>query len=797
MENLTNEETPQIYCVHGRGPRSALSVLRPGIAATELATSPLPSNPTAVWTLRRANADEYDAYIVVAFANATLVFSIGEEVKETAESGFNAAVCTLHCQLLGDDSLLQVHPAGLRHIKAGRATNEWRAPGRRTITRAASNASQLAIALTGGDIIYFELDPASGMLVEMAKDDSFNEDVSTLDIAPAPEGRARSRFLAVGMYNSTVRVLNLDPDGPLAQLAVQAVAGVPESVLLLYQPPPGGAPTDGGLFLHIGLSTGVLVRTEVDRTTGQLADARSRFLGTRGPRLVAASVRGQRSLLALSSRPWLGFSDAGRFTLSPLSYDALDAASGFASDACPEGFVAVRRNVLHIFSVDNVGAAFNQQSTRLRYTPRRLLVHPTHRTLIVAECDHAAVPLAERADLVARGAADGDLPAGPEFDPEQAALEEQWGAPRGAPGQWAACLRVLDPLTLATQYVAELEGNEAITSACLVTFAGDAAAAAGGDGGAMLAVGTATALRYMPTECEGGAIRLYRFLGDGRRLELLHATPTEGVVGALTAFQGRLLAGVGPRLRLFDLGRRKLLRKCESPALPHHVVTLHAHGPRVFAGDSQESVHYLRYKKSDNHLYVFADEAAPRYLTAALPLDYDSVAGADKFGNIFVSRLPSEVSAAVEDDPTGGKLAGVTGRLGGAPHKAEAVASFHVGDTVTCLARAALQAGGTEVLLYGTVMGAIGALYPFASREDVDFFSHLEMHLRQEAPPLAGRDHLAFRSAYFPVKDVIDGDLCAQFAALPVAKQTAIAAELDRSRGEVAKKLEDMRARLI
>lgn len=45
-----------------------------------------------------------------------------------------------------------------------------------------------------------------------------------------------------------------------------------------------------------------------------------------------------------------------------------------------------------------------------------------------------------------------------------------------------------------------------------------------------------------------------------------------------------------------------------------------------------------------------------------------------------------------------------------------------------------------------------GALLPFTSREDVDFFSHLEMHLRQDHPPLAGRDHMAYRSAYFPVR---------------------------------------------
>lgn len=55
-------------------------------------------------------------------------------------------------------------------------------------------------------------------------------------------------------------------------------------------------------------------------------------------------------------------------------------------------------------------------------------------------------------------------------------------------------------------------------------------------------------------------------------------------------------------------------------------------------------------------------------------------------------------------------------------------------------------------------------MLPFTSREDVDFFQHLEMHMRQEAPPLAGREHISYRSAYFPVRDVIDGDLCEQFS---------------------------------
>ena len=41
---------------------------------------------------------------------------------------------------------------------------------------------------------------------------------------------------------------------------------------------------------------------------------------------------------------------------------------------------------------------------------------------------------------------------------------------------------------------------------------------------------------------------------------------------------------------------------------------------------------------------------------------------------------------------------------------------------------------------------------PSITFQDHDFFQHLEMHMRSEFPPLCGRDHLSFRSYYFPVK---------------------------------------------
>nr|GFD15636.1 spliceosome-associated protein 130 A [Tanacetum cinerariifolium] len=84
--------------------------------------------------------------------------------------------------------------------------------------------------------------------------------MACLDIAHVPEGRQRSRFLAIGSYNNTIRILSLDPHDCMQALSVQSVTAAPESLL----------------FLKV---------QALDMVTGQLLDARSRFLGRRGPKL--------------------------------------------------------------------------------------------------------------------------------------------------------------------------------------------------------------------------------------------------------------------------------------------------------------------------------------------------------------------------------------------------------------------------------------------------------------------------------------------------------------------------------
>ncbi|XP_062092733.1 spliceosome-associated protein 130 A [Humulus lupulus] len=802
--NLFEEETSQIFTLCGRGPRSSLRILRPGLAISEMAVSELPGVPSAVWTVKKNITDEFDAYIVVSFANATLVLSIGETVEEVSDSGFLDTTPSLAVSLIGDDSLMQVHPNGIRHIREDGRINEWRTPGKRTIVKVGSNRLQVVIALSGGELIYFEVD-MTGQLMEVEKYE-MSGDVACLDIAQVPEGRQRSRFLAVGSYDNTIRILSLDPDDCMQILSVQSVSSTPESLLFLeVQASVGGedgADHPASLFLNAGLHTGVLFRTVVDMVTGQLSDSRSRFLGLRAPKLFSIIVRGKRAMLCLSSRPWLGYIHQGHFLLTPLSYETLEYAASFSSDQCAEGVVAVAGDALRVFTIERLGETFNETVIPLRYTPRKFVVQPKRKLLVIIESDQGAFSAEEREAakkecFEAAGVGENgngnveQMENGDDEDKDDPLSDEHYGYPKAESDRWVSCIRVLDPKTSSTTCLLELQENEAAFSICTVNFHDK-------EYGSLLAVGTAKGLQFFPKRSlTAGFIHIYRFLEDGRSLELLHKTQVEGVPLALCQFQGRLLAGIGSVLRLYDLGKKRLLRKCENKLFPNTIVSIQTYHDRLYVGDIQESFHYCKYRRDENQLYIFADDCVPRWLTASHHIDFDTMAGADKFGNIYFVRLSQDVSDEIEEDPTGGRIKWEQGKLNGAPNKVEEIVQFHIGDVVTCLQKATLIPGGGECLIYGTVMGSLGALLTFTSRDDVDFFSHLEMHMRQEHPPLCGRDHMAYRSAYFPVKDVIDGDLCEQFPTLPLDLQRKIADELDRTPGEILKKLEEIRNKII
>ena len=80
-------------------------------------------------------------------------------------------------------------------------------------------------------------------------------------------------------------------------------------------------------------------------------------------------------------------------------------------------------------------------------------------------------------------------------------------------------------------------------------------------------VGVAKDYKLNPRSVGGGYVYAYRMvpspLGQPN-MELVHKTVLDEIPYAISAFQGKVLIGVGKLLRLYDLGKKKMLRKSEN-----------------------------------------------------------------------------------------------------------------------------------------------------------------------------------------------------------------------------------------
>lgn len=850
-----NEVSPQIYTLTGRGPHSALRILRHGASVTELAVSELPGVPGGIFTVADNTAavtttsggpghnNNNDKYIVVSFADATLVLSVGDTVEEVGkESGFLTNAPTLACSALGTDgALCQVHPSGVRHIRRGQA-KQWHCPGLKRIECASANDSQVIIALAGGEIIYFELDPMSGNLTESATRD-IGADVCSLDVGTIAKGRSRSLFAAVGCRDQTVRIVSLEPGNLLAQRSSTALKSRPHSVALQQMSgsdSEGASTGDNDLTLMIGLDDGSCLRVAIDPVTGSIGTSPTRrFLGARPVAVSRISLESRPAAILLSSRPWISRRDqaSGKHIMAPLSFAPLDHVCSFRSDAVREGIIATAGKTLRILSVDASGMgggddeAFNTNKVELRYTPRQMTlinVNPGASTgeaqkvvLVVVESDCNEYgwdekkamgfdPTGERS--TAKGGAEKteddamDMDEGsddegakkeeiPEDDEEEEEEEKESkktpirGPVPSGPGHWGSCIRLLDPSNNCSSLdCIEMGRNEAALCCASVRFHSK-----GGE--PLLAVGTVTGMTMHPLKQIASHIVLYRVV-NGDRFQLLHRTAVEdGPVLSLAHFQGRLVVGVGKCLRLYEMGKRQLLRKCELRGLPTFVKTIQTVGDRAYVGDMMQSVQIIQYDTASNRLVLIANDASPRPIVSQELLDWNTVAVGDKFGNISVLRLPRGADASAID-LTGQRALWESARDDATP-KLELLCQYYVGEVVTSMTRSSLVAGGPESLIYVTVSGRIGALVPFTSRDQVDFYSQLEASLRADAPRPTGRDPKSYRSYYAPAMHVIDGDLCDAFNTLPHEAQRSIAEGLELSVGEVMKKLEDTRNALL
>ncbi|KAI1852848.1 hypothetical protein JX266_002389 [Neoarthrinium moseri] len=770
--NLLEEHIPRIYAACGNGARSRFRVLKHGLKVQEHGASELPGRASGVWATKLSRHDKHDRYIILTWSKSTSVMSIGEELDQISDSGLLTSVPTLAVQQMGEDGLVQIHPKGIRHLQNGKII-DWHTPQSVLILAAAANEQQVAIALSSGEIVYFEID-SSGTLTEYDGWKKMSGTVTCLSLGQLPTGHLRSPFLAVGSDDCTLRILSLDLESTLDSKSVQALTAPPSAVeIIVMDNPPhdnGGSAT----YIHIGLHSGVYIRGLLDRITGELADIRYEFIGLKDIKLSQITISGQKCVLALGITPRVGYIDPTKgFIMTPLLYKGLEAACGFRSRQFEDGVIGIQENSLRVFSVQNIHDNMVQESVPLTYTPRQLVKHPDQPYLYSIESENNTLAPQLRVQL-------RDDPS--VFNEMSADLpSESFGYPR-AHNRWASCINVIEPLgeEPRTLQRIDLENNEAAVSAAVVSFASQ-------NGESFLVVGTGKDIVLNPRNFSAGYIWVYRFRQDGRGLDFIHKSEVEEPPMALLSVQGRLAAGIGKVLRIYDLGLKKLLRKTEAVVTPQLVVSLSAQGSRIAVGDIQQGITMVVYKPNSNILVPFVDDSVARWTTCTTMVDYETIAGGDKFGNLWILRCPENVSAKADDPDFMGHL----GRehLHGTPDRLTLISHFFTQDIPTSISKASFAIGGKDILLWTGLQGTIGVLIPLVTREDAELFHSLEAHMRTADPPVTGRDHLMYRSSYMPVKGVIDGDLCERYALLAGDKKQMIADQLGHSVLEMERKI--------
>lgn len=193
----------------------------------------------------------------------------------------------------------------------------------------------------------------------------------------------------------------------------------------------------------------------------------------------------------------------------------------------------------------------------------------------------------------------------------------------------------------------------------------------------------------------------------------MYKTEVEDIPMVMCVWKKKILVGIGNCLRAYEIGKKKLLRKAQLKNLNSPINTIRTMGERIYTTEVADSFHLYKYKEKQQTFYEIADDVLPRYVTATAILDYHTVIGADKFENIFISRVPQNAEEDVDGNPNSYKFRWQNGYLNGAPFKMQQEASFYVGQIATAIEKSSLANTGSQIIIYSTINGGIAALCPF------------------------------------------------------------------------------------
>ena len=232
VKSASNGQAQIVTCSGALG-NGSLRVVRSGIGVQEHASVEM-EGITRMWSLRGSDSSPFDSSLVQSFSRETRILSIEEEeLSEGFIPGFRTADATLFAGNMSGNLVIQVTTSEVVAISMESNEVVFTYVSEKRITVAEGNMTQLAIATSGSEVIYFECAAGSVSLVSRCTLDhdvacmsmralpvALCDSATTADLPPEPpklvcednilNPYAKSYILAVGMWtDGTVRLLSL------------------------------------------------------------------------------------------------------------------------------------------------------------------------------------------------------------------------------------------------------------------------------------------------------------------------------------------------------------------------------------------------------------------------------------------------------------------------------------------------------------------------------------------------------------------------------------------------------------
>lgn len=117
----------------------------------------------------------------------------------------------------------------------------------------------------------------------------------------------------------------------------------------------------------------MLIRTTIDKITGNMVDSRPKYLGSKPVKCVKLVILGKPAILALSSRPWLIYSYGNKQMVSLLAFPYMDIATQISIPDSPNAIIGFIDNMMKIISMESFGQLFYSDKIPLKYSGKKLL----------------------------------------------------------------------------------------------------------------------------------------------------------------------------------------------------------------------------------------------------------------------------------------------------------------------------------------------------------------------------------------------------------------------------------------